>query len=73
MIAEVPGRRLAAGAIWTFIIGVIITELLLFAQGFSFWMGWGFIPMYYTLLALFSGIILLGVAWKTWVFIQFKE
>ena len=44
-----------------FMLGVVITELLLFTQGIMLWLEWGFMPYYYTTLALGSTIISIGI------------
>ena len=47
--------------VWIFIVGVGLTELLLFIQGMLLWLSFGFIPGYYIVLLLFSLLLPLGV------------
>ncbi|MBJ6366976.1 hypothetical protein [Snuella sedimenti] len=48
-------------AIYTFIFGFVLTELLLMLQGGMFYYGKGFIPNYYLLLFLFSALLPIGI------------
>lgn len=43
-----------------FILGIVLTELLLFVQGMFLWFGWGFIPAYHETLAVFSSLLSLS-------------
>ena len=62
-ISKITGTNLSTGRTWVFIIGILASEALLFVQGIMFWQGWGFMPSYYLLLGLASGIMLLGLIW----------
>ncbi|MBK6264946.1 hypothetical protein JKA74_07850 [Marivirga sp. S37H4] len=44
-----------------FIIGFVATELILFLQGFFYWMGWGMLPAYHEVLAFMSVLLPLGL------------
>ncbi len=70
MISEVTRFPMHVAGLWMFVVGVLTTELLLFGQGVAFWLGLGFIPGYYLLLATFSGLIFLGVALNTVEFLK---
>ncbi len=60
-ISQILKKALSKWGTWIFVIGVVLSELLLFVQGFMVWQGWGFMPHYYLLLGLASGLILIGV------------
>jgi len=47
--------------IYTFVLGFIITEIILGIQGSMFYLGGGFMPNYYLLLFVFSLLIPLGI------------
>lgn len=46
--------------------GIILSELLLFAQGTFFWAGWGMIPGHYLHMVLASALMPVGVALLLW-------
>ncbi|MDF1697962.1 MAG: hypothetical protein P1U56_19095 [Saprospiraceae bacterium] len=56
-----------------FVTGIICTEAILFIQGLMLWMGQGFIPSYYLILAVFSLFILIGLLIVLVRLIQFKS
>jgi len=60
-ISKIIGRALSRLGTLIFIWGVVSSEILLFAQGFMVWQGWGFMPFYYGAVGVASGFILLGV------------
>lgn len=60
-ISTIVRRGLSSPGTWIFITGVVISEILLFAQGMMFWQGHGFMPSYYLILGLASALIFLGV------------
>ena len=45
-----------------FVGGIIITEMLLFAQGLMLWQKLGFMPYYYLTLMLASTLIVIGIS-----------
>ena len=47
--------------IYAFVLGFVLTELILVIQGSMFYLGRGFMPNYYTLLFVFSLLIPLGI------------
>ena len=47
--------------IYTFIVGFVFTEVILFVQGCFFYFGKGFLPHYYLLLFLASSLLPLGI------------
>ena len=53
------GWALSGGLV--FIIGFVITELLLFVQGLFYWMRWGQLPYYYELIFGASVLLPLGI------------
>jgi hypothetical protein len=55
-----------------FLLGILLTEILLFGQGVLIWAGFSFIPNYYILLASLSGLLPLGVLLIGWNFINKK-
>ena len=48
-----------------FIVGLVISELLLFLQGFMLWATLGFIPFYNEILLFFSALMPLGILYYT--------
>ena len=48
------------------VAGIILSELLLFAQGTFFWAGWGMIPGHYWHLFLASALMPVGVGLMLW-------
>ena len=62
-ISKIIGSNLNVTGTWVFIFGIFTSEALLFVQGIMFWQGWGFMPYYYLLLGLASGIMLIGLIW----------
>jgi hypothetical protein len=48
------------------ISGILLSELLLFAQGTFFWAGWGMIPGHYWHLFLASALMPVGVGLMLW-------
>ncbi|WP_225036743.1 hypothetical protein [Winogradskyella sp. SM1960] len=48
--------------IYSFLLGFVLTELLLLIQGVMFYLGRGIIPNYYSLLFLFSILLPLGIS-----------
>jgi hypothetical protein len=46
---------------FTIFAGILSSELILFGQGTMLWTGLGFMPYYYELIAIFSGLIVLGL------------
>lgn len=46
-----------------FMMGLIGSELLLFFQGILLWSAKGFLPFYYELLFLISGLMVVGLGW----------
>ncbi len=54
------GRNISKG-IKLFILGIVLSEILLFSQGLFLWMGWGFIGYYYELLFAASVFMPLGL------------
>lgn len=55
-----PSNSLSFG-IYTFLLGIFLTEILLGAQGYQFYFGNGFLPNYYELLFSFSILLPLGL------------
>ena len=69
-ISKLAGRDLNQIGTWIFLLGVVSTEVLLFTQGFMVWQGLGFMPNYYLLIGLSSGLILIGlimITVKLWI------
>ena len=68
----VSTHRTARIGLSLFTAGVLLTELLLFAQGTLWWLGWGNMPGYYAWLfgcslLLPAGVaILLAHGWSRW-------
>lgn len=60
-IGRVFQRSLHIYGTWTFISGIVLSELLLFVQGIMVWQGWGIMSNYYLMLASASALILLGI------------
>jgi hypothetical protein len=60
-IAHLIKSKLSILGTSIFVIGVILTELLLFGQGLMLWQGFGFMPNYYFFIAIGSGVILIGL------------
>ena len=50
------------GGIYAFVLGFVLTEILLIVQGCMFYFETGFMPNYYLLLFLFSLLLPLGIA-----------
>lgn len=44
-----------------FIVGFVVTELLLFGQGIALWMQWGFLPSYHLMIFVASALLPIGV------------
>jgi hypothetical protein len=44
------------------VIGIVLSELLLFTQGTFFWVGWGMIPGHYVQLLVASALMPVGIA-----------
>jgi hypothetical protein len=66
-LMHVAKFRINSSGILLFLLGFLLTEILLFGQGLLIWMGFSFIPYYYILLALFSSLLplsLLLIAWS---------
>ncbi len=61
LVAYIRGIKLSNIGTWLFIIGIILTEILLFVQGLMFWVELGFLPYYYHLMLFGSAIMWLGV------------
>jgi uncharacterized membrane protein YGL010W len=59
-------QGLARTGLVLLISGILLSELLLFAQGTFFWAGWGMIPGHYWHLFLASALIPLGVGLMLW-------
>lgn len=55
------GKKLNVGFI-IFLSGILLSELILFLQGSMFWAGLGFLPHYYLMLFLVSGLLPIGIA-----------
>jgi hypothetical protein len=73
MISIITGRRMSKYGVGLFVAGVVVSELLLFTQGVFFWLGAGFLPGYYSVLAIASGLILIGVLMYIVKFVTSKE
>ena len=61
VISNIMKKPLNGWGTWIFIVGVVVTELLLFLQGFMLWQGFGFMSFYYLVVGLASGLIFIGV------------
>lgn len=57
-----PGRPTAHAGLALLTTGIISSELLLFAQGASFWAGWGMMPGHYWHLFIASALMPAGTA-----------
>jgi hypothetical protein len=62
MISSILGRPLHIFGTILFIIGIFLTEVLLFGQGLMQWQGWGIMNYYYEMIAAASSIIIVGIA-----------
>ena len=62
---QLLGQRIQPKATWLFIIGVLLSEFLLFFQGLLFWMEKGFIAHYYDHISAASAIMMVGIWWMT--------
>ncbi len=65
-------KELSIG-VYSFLIGFVLTELILLVQGCYFYFGIGFIPNYYTLLFFFSTLLPLGLLFILIHFIKTKN
>lgn len=57
----VSTSRVARIGLATFTGGMVLMEVVLFAQGFSFWVGWGMIPGYYWIILIVSTLLPVGI------------
>ena len=61
MISRILNKPMSKPGVVVFVSGILITELLLFIQGFMQWQSWGFMKYYYELIATGSILILMGI------------
>lgn len=61
------------GGIYTFVLGFVLTEILLIVQGCLFYFEIGFIPNYYLLLFLFSVFLPLGIVFIIFNILKYKH
>ncbi|WP_235291270.1 hypothetical protein [Portibacter lacus] len=61
IISKMMNMKLSTWGILLFIGGILVTELLLFGQGLMLWFQLGFMPGYYSAIAIGSLLIVVGV------------
>ncbi|MDB5263514.1 MAG: hypothetical protein JWQ14_2797 [Adhaeribacter sp.] len=54
-------RKSSRWGLGIFISGFFLSEILIFAQGLFFWLGWGMVPEYFRLLFLVSTLLPVGL------------
>lgn len=62
ILADKRDTALSAPGLWLFAVGIAGSETVLFVQGLRYWLGWGMMPSYYSIIAAASALMLVGIA-----------